>query len=368
MEKLKICFVISGMAYSGAEIVLERYLMDNKYIEPYFIVIFNNSNIINKLESIYGYEKVFSTNLNYYKNILRINPWYYQERVLCSIQEIIDKIKPQLIYSNNTTETYLMSKVIKKYGIKSIAHIHDMKSSKRNPILKKATIDSFGLYNKVLFVSKANKESWNVENSEFVYNGLDEKYFKCDSKKYKSIKKIGFVGSICKRKGIDLLINNIEDLIQLDLQVYIAYGMIEDTKIYKQLLELKNKYNDHICIYENLDSEQIKDLYDKLDVLIVPSRQDPLPTVIMECMARRTIVIGRNIDGIPEMINNDELLFENSNEMVKVIQRLVNSNEKYLNKLSSNQYEYCRSKFTDELKTNQLNSIILSVMNKDDNM
>lgn len=44
--------------------------------------------------------------------------------------------------------------------------------------------------------------------------------------------------------------------------------------------------------------------YSSLNYLVVCSKQDPLPTVVLEAFNNFTPVIGKNIGGIPEMITD----------------------------------------------------------------
>ncbi|MBP1889142.1 glycosyltransferase involved in cell wall biosynthesis [Clostridium moniliforme] len=351
----KICFIISGIAYSGAEIVLNRYIKDNLDIEPIFIIIYKDKNVKNKFIEEYGSNRVFSLNINYNKNLIRFMPDYISKEVNEKITPIICKVNPDIIYCNNTVEAMLMNKYIKKNSLKSIAHIHDMKRNFKSIITRNFISKSLNEYDVVINVSKANKESWGIKKSVVVYNGLDKEYLKKD-KKINGINNIGFVGSLIKRKGIDLILNSIPSLVKLGFNVHIAYSSY-DYKYYKKLNELRKIYTNNIIIYENLKPDEIKKIYDKIDLLIVPSRQDPLPTVVIEAMARGTIVIGNNIDGIPEMINNKEMLFEKKGLIDKIID-ISSRDLKELSKLSVGEIEIVESKFSNENKKNLINNII----------
>lgn len=350
----KICFIISGIAYSGAEIVLNRYIEDNLEIDPYFIIIYKSRFVKEKFMEEYGENKVFSLDINYNKNLVRFMPDYISKEVNEKIAPIICKINPDIVYCNNTVEAMLMNNYIKRKNLKSIAHIHDMKRNFKSIITKNFIVNSLNEYDIVINVSKANKESWGIEKSIVVYNGLDKEYLKED-KKINGITNIGFVGSLIKRKGIDLMISKISDLVNLGLNIHIAYSSY-DMKYYNKLIKLAQKYN-NINLYENINSVEIKNLYDKMDMLIIPSRQDPLPTVVIEAMARGVIVIGHNIDGIPEMINDKELLFEKEELLNKVIQ--ISSKElEELKELSKQQIKIVKEKFSSDNKKRLINNII----------
>ncbi len=116
-------------------------------------------------------------------------------------------------------------------------------------------------------------------------------------------------------------------------------------------------------IYNNLNSEEIKNFYDKMDLIIVPSRQDPLPTVVIESMARRTIVTGSRIDGVPEMIKDNRLLFDSNSkdEIILKVKELLQYSNEDLNDISQQQYEYCKKNFSREIKVNRINDMFISL-------
>ena len=54
----------------------------------------------------------------------------------------------------------------------------------------------------------------------------------------------------------------------------------------------------------NISRSELGDYYLNADVVCIPSRNDPLPTVVLEAMVARKPVIGTNIGGIPFMIED----------------------------------------------------------------
>ena len=360
---MRVCFIISGIAYSGAEIVLERYLKNNTLIDPYFILIYDKQEIYKKLCDVYGESKVYKLNIKHNKHRLRIIPKYDAKLIKDKIITLIDKIKPSIIYANNTMETMLLNEYAKNSEVPCVAHIHDMKMSIRSIIRRKYTEQSLTVYDKIIMVSEATKAQWCIENAEVIYNNLDDDYFKNESKQYKTIENIGIVGTISHRKGSDLVLESIDDLCKLGVQLNIVYNH-GDEKLISGLIDKKNKYSNQINIYNNLNSEEIKDFYDKMDLIIVPSRQDPLPTVVIESMARRTIVTGSRIDGIPEMIKDHRLLFSQNSkdEIVLKVKELLKYSNEDLNNISQSQYEYCKQNFSREIKVNKINDMFMSLI------
>lgn len=357
----KVCFIVSGSAYSGAEVVLNRYLKDNEFIDPYFIIIFKNKDLEKSYRELYGDKKVYCLNLNYNKNIIRFLIPMYSLIISKKIQKIVGKINIDLIYANNTTEGMLIYRYINKNNkIPSILHIHDMKELYKRVSQKYIINRYFKLYNKIITVSDATCRSWENLDIDVVYNGLDQQYFLFKNKSNR-IKKIGFIGNLDRRKGADILINNLDKILDIcDVEVHFVYKN-SDSDL-KKMLD-RYSLNSRVFIYNNLNESEVKKFYDKIDLLIIPSRLDPLPTVIMEAQARGVLVIGNNRSGIPEMIPIEEFIFdiERENAIIEKITSIINSNNDTIMQYRAKIYEYTLYKFNNNIKKEKINNIINTI-------
>lgn len=358
---IKVCFFISGFDYSGAEIVLDRYIFKNTNIDPYFIILYDNKTVINKYINKYGKEKVFLLNMKHSKNILRFLPWIDLVKVWQKSKSIIKHIDPKILYMNNTHEMMLGQIVVKKNNIKSIAHIHDMRKSIASPIKRFWMDRSLRIYNEVITVSEATKKEWKNEKIKVIYNGIDEEYFSNHEKYKNKINRIGFIGKISERKGFDVLYNaykNNKDLQSKEL--LIAYSSIEH--------KLNDKLDDILTMenvkgFYNMSYDEIKSFYDQIDLLVVPSKADPLPTVVIEAMARGCLVIGSDVDGIPELLGNDKLLFkvDDIKSLEEKIVEIINYDDEKIINTSKELNERCICKFIHNKKVDLVNNTITNL-------
>lgn len=354
---VKVCFIISGLGYSGAEIVLERYLKNNKFVDPYFIIIYKNSQIINDYKN--KYKNVFFINekLNFFNTKIKLNIFInnYIDIISEKLTKIIEEIKPQIIYSNNTVESMLASNAIYKNNIPSVAHIHDMKESFRGKYKKEVITEALRKYDRLITVSRATERSWCSLNFDIAYNGLNEEYFNYYNKKYSTVKKIGFVGSLNKRKGIDILIKNLNRIIHNNYKLTIVTTDVK-SKYYNRL-----KTNKHIDILTNLNQNEVREFMKEIDILVVPSRLDPLPTIIMEAMAVGTLVVGNNIDSIREMIEDSKLLYSDL-RLYEKIDEISKMTELQLNSMSLELKNISVEKFKDSDKKSKINNILRELL------
>lgn len=95
-----------------------------------------------------------------------------------------------------------------------------------------------------------------------------------------------------KRKGLELLLDALNDLEFHDDVILCAVGSVENINIYPSILRLGRIYDERLMPL----------LYSAVDALILPSREDNLPNVMLEAIACGTPVIGFPIGGIVDVV------------------------------------------------------------------
>ncbi len=101
---------------------------------------------------------------------------------------------------------------------------------------------------------------------------------------HKKKKRYSIIAGLTYRKGQDILIKAI-DLLPKEVingSVFSFAGFIDDEPIYEKLNNLIDRYPDNVEYLGVLQREDIYKLYDNTDFLICPSRDDPMPVVIVE--------------------------------------------------------------------------------------
>lgn len=352
----KVLFVILGLDFSGAENVLIQYLDGNSEIDPYFTFIYEG-NAAQHFSTKFGKDRVYKLKLAYIKNELRFFPQITQYKLKNTLMTVIKPLRPDIIYFNNTHEVILSRKIVRELKVPCIGHVHDMQASIGTVCKRYEAKRAFDELDVVLTVSEACKKSWNCNRMKVVYNGVSDDYFTTD----KLIKKndpivVGYVGMISKRKGFDILAKVIESMGD-NIEWKIAYNFVEDS--YQDLLKhITDKKNVHA--YFRLDSSEMKAFYDAIDILIVPSRQDPLPTVVIEAMARKKLVLGSNTGGIPELLGSKRYLFkvEDSNSIEMMLSEYCNKDIYEFSNYVEEQWQRAYRMFRSFSKKTYVNSIV----------
>ena len=117
-----------------------------------------------------------------------------------------------------------------------------------------------------------------------------------------------FIGRFSKEKGTDILLKAFEIFYYLNNEA--ALVMIGDGEEKNQIIKFCKESNLPVTIVKPLNN--IYDYYNMADVVVLPSRVDPFPFVMLETGMMQRPFIGSNIDGIPELIKHkvNGLLFK----------------------------------------------------------
>lgn len=372
----KVLFLSYTNFFGGAEYVLWDYI---RHIDVNNIYIYttNRKEVLEKYKQVFKEQNIFSSEkmdiVSIRKKTVRsiLNIFFN----LYEINKIVKKYNIEVLYGNNTLDILLIT-LYKKYinpNVKIISHIHDI-LEKRMYI---KYIERNNKYvDKFIVPSIITKESLklcniNDEKIDIVYNGIELNEIrreKCNYIKNKfniseDKKIICIIGQFCKRKRQDLFIDIVDYLNKKYNNKYVGIiiGKITDEKFYE---EMKPKIQYPILFINDMQREEIfKYIYTNIDALILLSDRDPLPTVILEAMSMKTIVIARNVDGVKEIIldqiNGFMVDYNFEIEILStLIEQVMNLNEEDKIKIKNNAKKTIQEKFTLEIKKNTINDII----------
>jgi glycosyltransferase involved in cell wall biosynthesis len=168
------------------------------------------------------------------------------------------------------------------------------------------------------------------KNKTFVFHNA---VYEQVEKNHASEPVVGFLGRLDRSKGVDILIKAFAALTQ---KIPGARLMIAGKgKEYSRLKDLAMalKVERSVEFVGIIGYNKIFDFLRRLNFLVVPSRMDNLPTVVLEAFSCSTPVIGSDAGGIPDMIipGHNGLLFENGNAddlAKKMLSLLQNSAER----------------------------------------
>ncbi len=184
-----------------------------------------------------------------------------------------------------------------------------------------------------------------LKNNNLFYNPQILNYGVMDDKKNhtnvkKKNKKIEFllVGTIGVRKGQQVLLKAIKKLSK-DLQqktefIFIGEPSKDDRKGKEIFSELKKYSENHsnVIVKPFMPREELYKMYKQIDVLVVPSIDDPMPVVATENFMLENVCICSSQTGTSYYINDEKngFVFESGNvdELVKKIEYAIQNREK----------------------------------------
>jgi colanic acid/amylovoran biosynthesis glycosyltransferase len=138
------------------------------------------------------------------------------------------------------------------------------------------------------------------------------------------------VGRLTPSKGQLTLINAFNNLIKKEINsihLTIVGEGPERKKIEELIIQLELQTK--ITLKGALSQHQVRDLYKKTDIFVLPSFAEGIPVVLMEAMSMEIPTIATNINGIPELIQHEVdgiLVFPSDDvQLSEAIEKLINS-------------------------------------------
>lgn len=204
---------------------------------------------------------------------------------------------------------------IRKYAKEKIVlSIHFAEQAKilfSNPIIKKFELSIINRYiDNVIFLSKKTRDEFistglNPQKAKVLYtfhNFAKIPNIKSVQKEEKHMLKLLFVGSIDKRKGIIDLMETLCEIKDLNYTLDVC-GQVNDNQIEERYTMLKKKLGNNVIEHGYVTGEDKRSIFERADILVLPSYGEGLPIVIMEAMATSCAIISTNVGAIPELIN-----------------------------------------------------------------
>lgn len=341
---------------------------------------------------------------NLLQRLVHIPDFIYNKEAAQKLEKLIIEQRPDLAHIHLLFNSHSVSilPVLKKYNIPTIMTVHDYRlicpayafrdgkgnicekclysKSYYNCILKRCsknnlgnsiilTLDSYfrsAIYkpidyiNKFIFVSQFSRnkhieaDQRYKDKSTFLYNFTPHIY---NAKKERG-KYLLFFGRISEEKGINTLIDAIKNIPDMTLKI------AGTGPLYNSLSHL-NIPNVELLGFKQ--GKELEDLVQNAMYVIVSSEcYENNPLSIIEAMAMGIPVIGSNIGGIPELINNEKngFLFEtkNAHDLESKIQKALAITDHQYFELSQNAFSFAKANFSEEAHYQKLISVYNSVL------
>jgi glycosyltransferase involved in cell wall biosynthesis len=317
---MKVLHVFHGQYDSGAEFVAFDCLGLSSCHEDYALVLTPCHSLISRLNDRLGKTRVIALDL-----LCEVNRadrlLLFGRRSRCLATQLPTAMKNHgysfsdfdLIYYNNTIEAALASDL--RPGRPEICHIHDMVSSLR-PLVRRALGETIRRSVHVVTPSQAaRKDILQTLNTRApvteVYNAPPFAFKEVPGELPFPLKRFAFFGGGIRRKGLDIVVAGLRGVAARSNQQGSAvtldvYGAVDDKKRQRFL---KAAGPVVLRFHGAVRHDAIPGAISDADAILLASRRDPLPSVILEALALGRPVFATEVDGIPEMISETEFLY-----------------------------------------------------------
>jgi glycosyltransferase involved in cell wall biosynthesis len=298
-----------------------------------------------------------------YNIINNINRMY---KSIDEVLKVIRYFKPDIIHVHWRVTSIFAEIAYRLYNIPYIVTIH-LEGIPNNFLAKKLSF--WGNY--AVAISKETYDylhnAFNIPYNriKLIYNGVDDNYFYPPSQedREKARKEFGLsshdkvvclIGRLSKVKGHDILIKAASLLKEKNIKpIYILAG-IGDIDFVKSLIK-ENNLEDQFVLPGFVDS---RDVLWASDLLVLPSRQEGFPLVVVEAMFCKVVPIrtpaAGAFDQIEDGFNGYIVPFDDYVSLADMIQFLL-KNEIIRQRMAQNAYEKAKKFFTlDHMVKNYL--------------
>ncbi len=172
---------------------------------------------------------------------------------------------------------------------------------------------------------------------------------------HNSIKRVVFCSRLDKRKGVDKFIELAEQFKESDLSFEIYGPDGGELNFIKS--EIENRNISNILKYRgSLPSNEVQKILQDVDLLILPSKDEPFPMVVLESLAVGTQVLVMPSCGFASQLRDFEAAFvaesEDQNGLLNSFQKFVDSGFELKSREATR--AFCRDSFGISSVTDQL--------------
>lgn len=283
-----------------------------------------------------------------------------------AIKKFCEEKQIDLIHTHHRYPEYLSYLVSKELGVPTITTVQSLVSG-----AKKFSFKS----NKIIAGSNAVKnnllEKYDLNEDKIIvlYNYVEPFPEVSESEKEKFKTNLGipadkkiilFVGRISRIKGCDILIKAFNQIASQKNIMLLMLGEVFDNDIYTAI-----QNNGKVKWYS--PDQKVGLFYAISDMVVLPSRIDPFPYVMLETGMCKKPFIGANVDGIGEFIkdNYEGLLFKSGdvNELTEKIDVCL-ENEKIAERISENLWKKVTTKLDKQKYLQSLTSVYQELIRK----
>ena len=174
-----------------------------------------------------------------------------------------------------------------------------------------------------------------------------------------------FVGGLAPRKGVDILLRALPQVLR-EMEVKLVLAGSGNQRDYQQLAQALG-ISDKAIFLGRVPDNTLRLLYSSCDLFVLPSRLEGLGIVILEAMAAGKPIVATNVGGIPELIESGQngILVE-ADEEGKLASTIVNvlSDNSLARVIGENNIQKVREHYSWEVAAQKAEHLYNDLMKK----
>lgn len=312
-----------------------------------------------------------------YLGKIRALPTYF--KIYKKAISYIKKEMPNIVHINDDNTILTWGIAAKRLNIPVVWHI---RQEEGNKLLDRLRLK---LASYIIFVAKSNKNRFkNIKTlppNSVIHNSINTNEFFPGNKKTfrKKIEvdenklTVGFIGNLISRKRPEWFVEAGAQCIQsgvLSNFVIVGKDASEDGCYLRKLKKMIRDYDVNKSFKFLGLRKDIPEVLRAFDILVVTSKSESFGRVIIEAMATGVPVVGVNVGGIPEIIQDGVTGFlVNSEKIDDLIDKLkiIICNNKLRSNMSKNGIKYIKNNFQmDYLNQKIIEECYEFILKKDD--
>lgn len=162
-----------------------------------------------------------------------------------------------------------------------------------------------------------------AEKIYYIPNGVDTRLFRKINYKKNPKLTILFIGRFEKQKNLENLIQALSG-IKNSRALFFGRGLLKNN-----LKSLARKFKVDLTINKPVDYKNVPKILSSADIFVLPSLEEGNPKILLEAMATQKCVVGTNVKGISEIIEdnvNGILTEPESPSIAKALMKLKDKN------------------------------------------
>ncbi len=206
------------------------------------------------------------------------------------------------------------------------------------------------------------------EKIHVIYNGVDVQKFKPRSNRAELRREFGleedkkivlFVGRLYHRKGLEILLRSIPQVLQefSDVKFVISGKGFKQKEESLRNLAKQLDIENHVTFMGYVPDEKLPNLYSASDIFVLPAIYENFPFAILEAQATGLPVISTKVGGIPEfLVDNENGFLIDPRDSAQLTQRVLAllQDQKLAKEMGMHGRKLIEDKFSWRLITSQV--------------